>query len=140
MARNVLGDTTPCKVANATPVRWARVVLEVLAEACGAGGAGGAACGFGRPSVFCCLRGGFGGASPPPLPPRPLPPPPRLLRFWPLPPRPRPPPPLPLLLSIVLCCAAGWLIANLLQKLDASACAGLLQSELLCQCMSAVPY
>ena len=100
MARNVFGETTPCKVANATPVRWARVVLEVLAEAWGAGGAGGAACGFGRPSVFCCLRGGFGGASPPPLPPRPLPPPPRLLRFWPLPPRPRPPPPLPLLLSI----------------------------------------
>ena len=100
MARNVFGETTPCKVAKATPVRWARVVLEVLAEACGAGGAGGAACGFGRPSVFCCLRGGFGGASPPPLPPRPLPPPPRLLRFWPLPPRPRPPPPLPLLLSI----------------------------------------
>ena len=43
MARNVFGETTPCKVAKATPVRWARVVLEVLAEACGAGGAGGAA-------------------------------------------------------------------------------------------------
>ena len=80
MARNVFGETTPCKVAKATPVRWARVVLEVLAEACGAGGAGGAACGFGRPSVFCCLRGGFGGASPPPLPPRPRPPPPQ--RFY----------------------------------------------------------
>ena len=63
MARNVFGETTPCKVANATPVRWARVVLEVLAEAWGAGGAGGAACGFGRPSVFCCLRGGFGGSN-----------------------------------------------------------------------------
>ena len=135
MARNVFGETTPCKVANATPVRWARVVLEVLAEACGAGGAGGAACGFGRPSVFCCLRGGFGGASPPPLPPRPLPPPPRLLRFWPLPPRPRPPPPLPLLLSIAAVLRCWLAIANLLQKLDASDCAGLLQSELLCQCM-----
>ena len=129
MARSVFAETTPCKVANATPVRWARVVLEVLAEACGAGGAGGAACGFGRPSVFCCLRGGFGGASPPPLPPRPRPPP-RRRRFWPLPPRPRPPPPLPLLLSIAARLCAST--ARLLLVMAAASCQFYRKSSVFC--------